>query len=288
MKQLKTFIPLTFFVLLSHIFISCSTKGRALLYSEPSIQLQNIKAKTVAILPNRYPVTLQNAEEYRRKNYTVIKNILVHRGFNVIDYNTSNEMFLQSGLPLEDTKSSRDKYAELSQKLNADLLIFPYYGTTYSTTGFTNSYIAVTTLQFYSVEHNDFCARIDMEGTHKVHTWPAQILPFGGIGLSFIEPELSMGGFVLPIIYNIGVAIDGKKGHDKAFKKGINEGISLFVSRFNSAGSGQLKQNKSIGGGSKYAKYSLEELETLKKAAVGNGDYKTAGEIKEEIDKRKK
>lgn len=249
---------------------SCKTKGKAFLYSESSIPAQDVKARTVAILPNRLPVTLQNSELWRTKNFETMRQILERRGYNVIDYNTSNQMFQQSGLPLEDTKSSRDKYAELAQKLNADLLVFPYYGTTFTSTGFSNSYTAIASLQFYSLKHNDFSARIDLEGVTKIQTWPT-LVPVVGAVWSI----LTLG--------------PSKKAHDKAFKKGFQEGYNVYFSRYSPSGnSNGGSNNNSNSGGSKYAKYSVEELETLKKAAVTNGDYKTAGEIKEEIDKRKK
>lgn len=297
MKKVLRFKYIALLFLLTQIITSCATKGKASLYSELAIPPQNVKAKTIAIMPNRYPLVLQNAEEWRVKNYESIKRILVRNGFNVVDYNTANQLFQESGLPMEDTKSSRDKYAELAQKLNADLLIFPYYGTSFSTTGFTNSYIAVTTLQLYSVAHNDFCARIDMEGTHKIQTWPSQVLPLVAIGLSYalvaleaLNPqETSIFTYVGPatsVVYNIFVGIGGKKGHVKAFKKGLDQGMDLFLSRFTPASGGTINNGNNTA--SKYSKYSIEELETLKKAAVGNSDFKTAGEIKEEIDKRKK
>lgn len=257
-------------LLISMSFItltSCKTRAKASLFTEASIPPTEVKAKTVAILPNRLPVTLQNSEEWRVKNYETMRSILTRRGYSVIDYNTANQMFQQSGLPLEDTKSSRDKYAELAQKLNADLLIFPYYGTTFSSTGFTNSYISIASLQFYSLKHNDFSARVDLEGVTKIHTWP-QMIPYAGI------------------IYQILILFPSRKGHDRSFDRGFKEGFQTYFSRFSPSNNSTSPSRSNSA--SKYAKYSLEELETLKKAAVGNGDYKTAGEIKEEIDKRKK
>ncbi len=262
-----------FFLALATSITSCSVKGKALLYSESSIKPQDIKAKTVAILPNRLPVTLQNSEKWRQKNYESMKKILVKKGYSVIDYNTSNQLFQESGLPLEDTKSSRDKYADLAQKLNADLLIFPYYGTTYTSNGLSNSYISIGSLQFYSSKHNDFSARVDLEGVTKIQTWPSMV-PYAGI------------------VYQIVMIFPSRKGHDKAFIKAFQKGFEVYFDKYpssmpNGGGSG-APTNNSNSGGSKYAKYSLEELDTLKKAAVANSDYKTAGEIKEEIDRRKK
>lgn len=266
MKKNKIIFALVLFAIAFSNY-SCSTKAKSALYTESSIPPTDVKAKTVAILPNRLPVTLQNSETWRVKNFESMKQILQKKGYNVIDYNTSNQMFQQSGLPMEDTKSSRDKYAELAQKLNADLLIFPYYGTTFTSTGFSNSYTAIASLQFYSLKHNDFSARVDLEGVTKIQTWPTMVPVVGAIW-----SILTLG--------------PSKKGHDKAFVKGFREGYNTYFSRFSPSFGTSNAPNGKIDG-SKYAKYSLEELEMLKKAAVGNGDYKTAGEIKEEIDKRK-
>jgi hypothetical protein len=61
------------------------------------------------------------------------------RGFEVIDYQTSRQAFNEGGLPLEDTKSSRDKYADLAP-----------YGTATSFLFATRSdHIAVATLQIF-------------------------------------------------------------------------------------------------------------------------------------------
>ncbi|MBP7809017.1 MAG: hypothetical protein KA163_06975 [Bacteroidia bacterium] len=263
-------LKLLLLALVAITITSCKTKGKAFLYTESSISPSEVKGRTVGILPNRLPVTLQNSEEWRKRNYESIKKILVAQGFSVVDYNTCNQMFQQSGLPLEDTKSSRDKYADLAQKMNADLLIFPYYGTTFSSTGFSNSYISIASLQFYSLKHNDFSARVDLEGVTKIQTWP-QMVPYAGI------------------IYQILILGPCRKGHKKAFNKAFQEGFNTYFSRFsggsNGGGSSTPGNNS---GGSKYGKYSVEELETLKKAAAANGDYKTAGEIKDELDKRKK
>ncbi len=290
------------FILLSvivSVLSSCSTVGKALLYSEPSIQPVDVKIKTVAILPNRLPVSLQNPEAWRVKNHATMKEILEKKGYSVIDYNTSNQMFQQSGLPMEDTKSSRDKYAELAQKLNADLLIFPYYGVTFISSAVSDKYIATASLQFYSQKHNDFSARVDLEGVNKIQTWP-QLIPMIGSFYPF---------------FIIGA---GNHGHEKAFKKAFEAGFEIYASRYissnnsnninnnysggnnsgnnynnnsnpnNNNNQNNSNNNKSNSSESKYAKYSLGDLETLKKLAIEGNDYKTAGEIKAEMDKRKK
>jgi hypothetical protein len=349
---------------------SCSVRAKAYLYTESSIQPSDVHVQTIAILPNRLPATLQDPEKWRVKNYKAIKKILTAKGFNVIDYETSNEMFKQSGLPLEDTKSSRDKYADLAQKLNADLLVFPYYATNFNSTPFSNTYISIASLQFYSLAQNDFSARVDLEGVDKISTWPSLVIPLVGTLITMVgasdqsADETTAGGVVTVLgpLYSLFILPSTKKAYDKAFNRGFKAGFDVYFSRFspnpngggnrnssrnnrdsnsnnqrsnnqapsnngsnnngsnnnnsgnnapnnngsnnNSGNNGSNNNgsnnsapanngsnsgsNSNDNGGGKYAKYSVSDLETLKKAAADNGDFKTAAEIKEEIDKRKK
>ncbi len=316
---------------------SCKLKAKAYLYTESSIQPSDVHVQTIAILPNRLPATLQDPEKWRVKNYKAIKKILTAKGFNVIDYETSNQMFQQSGLPLEDTKSSRDKYADLAQKLNADLLVFPYYATSFNSTPFSNSYTSIASLQFYSLAQNDFSARVDLEGVDKISTWPGLAIPMLGAFITLIgtlnqedyasDPQASSGppsdgpiifGSVLTMVgplYNLLILPSEKKAYDKAFARGFKQGFDVYFSRFSPNPSGGNRFSGQNNGGNKsstpntgsnttapantgntnsdtatgkYAKYSVTDLELLKKAAADNGDFKTAAEIKEEIDKRKK
>ncbi len=323
----KTFIKFILLSVFALALTSCKTTAHALLFTESTIPPQDVKGKTVAILPNRLPVSMQDPEKWRTKNYEVMRVLLEKEGFAVVDYNTSNQLFQQSGLPLEDTKASRDKYADLAQKLNADLLVFPYYGITFNSTGFSNAYISTGSLQFYSLKHNDFCARIDLEGQRKIQTWPQLALPLIGTAVSAIiaaasssttSSGSSSGSGVASVIsvlstvatfgYSIIGFVEGKTGHEKAFKKAFGEAFELYFSTFptpnrsyspnnnnnygnnnnNNGNSGNNGSNNNSNSGSKYAKYSIEDLEILKKSAVTNSDFKTAGEIKEEIEKRRK
>jgi hypothetical protein len=265
---------------------SCKTTSKVMMFTEKTIPVQEVRAKRIAILPNRYPVTLQNAEVLRQSNYEKLSRLLTRKGYQVIDYNTSNQEFQASSLPLEDTKSSRDKYADLARQLDVDLLALPYYGTSFNSTGFSNSYIAVATIQFYSVEHNDFCARIDMEGIYKIQTWPALVAPaVGGIVLSLIDPVLGMVGSLSGLVLQAVIAVNGKTGHDKAFRKAFREGVDEFSISFSTSG-GHNKAVKRVKDENIYAKYTIAELQTLKKAAIANSDYDKAAAIKAEIDSR--
>jgi hypothetical protein len=252
---------------------SCSVTSDIRLYSESSINPQEVRVKTAAILPNRMPMNLQNPEYWRSYNYKLIEKELSSRGIRVVEYDMGNAEFLRSGLPMEDTKSSRDKYAELAQKLNADMLIFPYYGTMMTMGGcfYAQNYVytGLGSLQIYNPAFNDFATRIDFEGINKRNKI-IQLVPFLGV------------------LFAIAEGIKGDKPYyEEAFQMGIKSAFNDYFTKY-PASAGNSAGEVPTNGSNKYQKYNLEELEILKKAAVGNGDYKTAGEIKEEMDKRKK
>ncbi|NVO04093.1 MAG: hypothetical protein HXX09_15460, partial [Bacteroidetes bacterium] len=164
-KIIFNILVLAFFAIIAN---SCGTTGSGYLYTESTIPPEKVKYQTVAILPNRLPLNLQNLEKWRTSNWKLVEKRFSELGYKVIDYNTSVQMFKKSGLPLEDSKISRDKMAELATELNADLLILPYYGTSYDLGGFLdkNSFNSVGSFQVYSAKHNDFVARVDFDGTN--------------------------------------------------------------------------------------------------------------------------
>ena len=102
------YITIILLLLLSFIYTGCGTTGKGSLYREPSIQWRDVKIQRVAIVPNRLPLNLHDFEKWRKTNWEIIKNEFEYNGFEVIDYNTSVEAFERSGLPVEDTKSSRE------------------------------------------------------------------------------------------------------------------------------------------------------------------------------------
>jgi len=129
-----------------------TVNGAGRTYLEPSIPRGSVRVQSVAILPNRLPINLQDPERWRRYNWSVIRRELIARGIRVVDYRTSLDVFARSGLPVEDTKSSRDKYAEVAQQLGVDAIIVPYYGTFGSSQGailIDHHFTSVATLQVY-------------------------------------------------------------------------------------------------------------------------------------------
>ncbi len=292
---------------ISACFFSCAS-GKATLYSEQSIQPNEVSIKTIAILPNRLPLNLTNSEYWKEINYNFMKSYFVRKGYKVIDYSTANRLFEKSGLPMEDTKSSRDKYAELAEEMGADVLIIPYYGQLFNSINamifMFNKYEAVTSLQFYSVEKNDFLSRVDIEGVTKV---PILMYPPIGLPLLFIPP---------------------KAYYRKAYRKSLEVGVERFAQKYpcattsktsshttgstssssiqnsNTESSQQEKTIESSNSSAQnqntnstpannsteeklsYEELSKEELEKLKQEAVEMKDFRKAAEIKEELEYR--
>lgn len=214
---------------------SCGTTGSGLIYYEPSIKHNDIHIRRVAIVPNRLPLNLQDPEKWRKFNWEVLSKEFTKRGFEVVDYQTSVQVFQQSGLPVENTKTSRDKYAELANSLGVDAIVIPYYGTFAATKNFifiTNmQYIGVATFQIYLSSKNDFFSRIDVYGKNYFTTG---VLPLTGLIVS-IAGDASTGGIIslaglLTDLYQILHPADSR--WKAAFRKSIREGIKPFFTAF--------------------------------------------------------
>ncbi len=287
---------------------SCSsTTSTARLYSEQSISPDKVKMRTVAIIPNRMPITMQDPEYWRNYNWQLIANDFTARGFRVIDYNTTVNLFTRSGLPLEDTKSSRDKYADFANEINAELVVIPYYGTSYNMqSGYlenTHKYLSVGSLQFYYAPKNDFMARIDFEGTFETATSGPAAYAYMSVFPMLIasaseEADAATTASTVTLIGNICLLIrdmsaptDPVANWKTAFQSGISKATSAFFDKYSPSVSNYnyepTKQNAAPAT-SNYASFSIEELELLKKNAVEKKDFKKAAEIKAEIDNRKK
>jgi hypothetical protein len=308
-------LPSLIFAVLVLLLAGCGTSGNASLYTEYSIAPSDVPIQTVAILPNRLPVNLQDDEKWRRSNFDILNGICTGRGFRVVNYQTAVEKFKASGLPLEDTKSSRDKYAELAEQLNADLLIFPYYSISYQRSGLMdiNSYISVGTLQVYSRKHNDFLARIDFSGEDwfaNLSTLGSFVTILGAISSTSSTTTLSADeadsrasrtaaftttGMLMTLMGLLESSEEGSSRWEKAFSEGLNAGMDAFFAKYvepaartkrtvtappAAAPRTEPVQNK-------YSSFSTEQLETMKQEAVSAKDFKTAGDINQEIKRRK-
>ena len=201
------------------------------LYFEPSIPRGSAKLRRVAIVPNRLPLNLAEPEKWRRWNWKLTATLFAKRGFEVVDYKTSVKYFRRSGLPLEDTKSSRDKYADLARKLGADAIIVPYYGTFSETRvaflASTMHWYSLVTFQIYLVEKNDFFSRIDAEGHAQYMSGVGSLV---GFPLMFVNPIIGsivlIGGSLIDLGFTVLKSSDSY--WRSAFEKGIDEGLQPF------------------------------------------------------------
>jgi hypothetical protein len=235
-------------LLLGSFASGCAHSGRGNLYVEPSINRAGVKVQKVAVVPNRLPATLMEPEKWRRYNWQLVAQELRRRNFEVIDYETCVRTFEKSGLPVEDTHSSRDKYADLAQSLGADAVIVPYYATFAYARNWVLvnklTFASVATFQFYLAERNDFMARVDASGESSYYTG---FLTLAGLGLTLLgavtgTPELSTVA-LLPLIGEIVyVLVVGLKPPDSywedAFQQAIDQGMRPFFAAFPTASGG--------------------------------------------------
>ena len=243
-----------FFAATMVFFEGCGTSAITKLYVEPSVRNDLSSFKRVAIVPNRMPLNLQDPEYWRLNNWTLIRDKFVAKGYSVIDYKTSVEAFNGSGLPMEDTKSSRDKYADLAKELGADLIIIPYYG------AFTEMkmillatqyrYIGVVTLQIFDARKNDFIMRMDGTGvnefTNGILTTFSMVPLIIGFTLSMNgNPD---GGSNVTLVGGIGCGVgllsdlinlfrSAKSRWNSAFEEAILKGLEPFFAMYGGLGS---------------------------------------------------
>ena len=243
--------------LLATLAACATTSGEGTLYMEPSIPRGSVRIHRVAVVPNRLPANLQDPEKWRRSNWEVIEREFKDRGYEVVDYDTSVKSFERSGLPVEDTKSSRDKYAELAEALGVDAIVVPYYGTSAFSKGgvLTNEFhfVAVATLQVYLTERNDFASRIDASGDSGYKTGLLLVAGIGCYALSFAAQTCSTfpGTSVQSCVPNSGLQLAGlasmlaelvvsgvmaARGADSywenAFEAALGEGLAPFFAAY--------------------------------------------------------
>lgn len=224
------------------VLVSCGTTGSGSLFTERSINPTDVRFKRVAVLPNRLPLNLSEPEKWKKFNWDVMKKRFEREGLLVIDYETSVEMFNKSGLPLEDTRVSRDKYAELAEELDADILVFPYYGTSFRITGITdkNNFEVTGSLQIYLADQNDFMTRIDFNGNNFYHAF-TKLSPIFSILVTTVfsltgDYELmavgAIAGPAASIAFLIPALTPARKRWERAFRYSINEALDQFFVKY--------------------------------------------------------
>jgi hypothetical protein len=225
---------------------------------DQQVAVSTLHVRRIAVIPNRLPLVLQEAEMWRQKNWEIIRRLLEHNGFEVVPYADTVDAARTAGLPLEDTFSSEDKFHTLCQVTGADLVIMPYYGTSFRTVNFlflVNTYIysSIVSYQFYSPEVNLFFHRADAQGEDRFSTGWAPLI---GIGLTFlpliIPSDVSMQVGSVSTITTIGgvVSLGGtvfdlvrtasppNKRWERGFEKAIAKALGPFLAAISPAASG--------------------------------------------------
>lgn len=216
-----------------------SSSGPAKAFNEPSINRRDVNIRRIAVVPNRLPQNLNDPEFWRRRNFDEIRSQFLQRGYSVLDYETSFRAFEESGLPVDDTKSSRDKFAELATALGVDAIFVPYYGTSMEAGssglgGARYAYHATATYQVYHAASNQFVTRLDTEGMDGYRTGGMAWTLFSVVGL-IAGPD----GAALGLLAIIGPIIDGVQGMggatprwEQAFDRAIAEAVNAFAIQF--------------------------------------------------------
>lgn len=173
--------------LLVLVSLGCVAQEVASLFDQ-QVNASMLHIRRIAVIPNRLPLVLQEAEMWRQKNWEIIRRLLENKGFDVVPYGDTIEAAKTAGLPLEDTFSSEDKFHTLCQLTAADLVIMPYYATSFRTANIlflVNTYIysSIVSYQFYSPEVNLFFHRADAQGEDSFSTG---LVPLVGLGLSVL------------------------------------------------------------------------------------------------------
>lgn len=234
--------------------VACSTTGSGVLYVEPSIKRADVRLHRIAIVPNRLPANLRDPERWRVFNFNVLKDLFNERGVDVVDYDTAVRTFETSGLPVEDTQTSRDKYGGLAESLGVDAIVVPYYGTFGSADGsflVHHHFVSVATLQIYLAKQNEFFARVDINGESSFTTGFTSLFGLlaapAVIGVGEIQSSLhassderlggslgtSLGFTFFGLILDVAIGSRSAETHwEKAFREGLETGLAPFLDAF--------------------------------------------------------
>lgn len=234
MQSKKILRCLSIIFIFAFLFSGCVT-GRHEMYHDPATDRTSISISRIAIAPNRLPINLTNPENWRKHNWRIASGFLKRKGYDVVDYNTTVEAFDRSGLRIEDTQLSRDKYADLSEELSVDVIVIPYYGTFASSKPFLFanylSWNSVATFQFYFADANEFVTRIDMSGSSS---YLQGILTIVAFGVTFIEPTAGLITMGVGTIADLSQTVfrSNNSHWGAAFNSAITRGLRGFAATF--------------------------------------------------------
>ena len=260
---------------------------------DDTVQKSELKVRRVAIIPNRMPLFLTEADMWRRFNWQVLAGMFEDRGFDVVDFDTTNEAFIRSNLPMEDTGVSEEKFSRMADSLQADILVMPYYGTSFQTKAVlvanVPKYIALVTLQIYSASENKFIYRSDQTSFTSVFMGYSMVAllvslplpattggtePSGDVLSGTYDPgtpgTMNPAKILLPVlgvVADLAVAMIPPKRHwEKAFLKADRKALQPFFSSFKGP-TGSATKKKAVKKAP--AKAASTAASPAKKAAAG-------------------
>lgn len=222
-----------------------------------------LHVQRVAIIPNRLPLTMQEPEYWRQYNWEKMRGEFTRRGFDVVDYSTTLEAVFNSGLPLEDTGASEEKYNTCARLLDVDVIVMPYYSI-----GFDNHqvllafnkfrYQATISLQFYARDTNIFFLRSDSCRHYTVETfWQTlgSALAYWGFSEKYVhdpggdwyyESNDEVVGWVGVgfVVFNMIKSLYPPTDHwGKAFDSAIRHGLQPFFAVYQKGNFRRLPKN---------------------------------------------
>lgn len=222
---------------------ACVT-GRGTLLADPSLRPQSVHIPRIAVVPNRLPAVMPDAERWRSFCWRTAADELRKRGYEVAGYEVSTGAFDRAGLDFDDTHSSRDKWADLASSLQVDAILVPSYavfghaGGVVFITRYT--YEAVVNYQLYLAERNEFVARVEAYGEAGYLTG---LLTAGGVGVGLGGPAIGVdsGTAVIPAALMVGADVvislilagRGSEGYwEDALGRAIHDGLQPLMAAF--------------------------------------------------------
>ncbi len=203
---------------------------------DQSVDRSQLRVSRIAVIPNRLPLVLQEAEKWRRTNFEIIRDYLEGHGFDVVPYDLSLRAAIEANLPLEDTFSSEDKLFAFSEATGADLVIMPYYGTGFRSSNvllFINRfrYSSTVSFQVYSPQANVFFHRADA----AAEVGYSQGYGFlAGAVTTAVAPESAQIGLGLMAADALWGLLNSLRSidswHERAFQRAIPQALEPLVS----------------------------------------------------------
>jgi len=187
-----------------------TTATRGSLYVDPALRPGAFRLRRVAVVPGRLPATVKDPERWRRSAWSSLERAFRGRGFDVVDYATSVQAFERAGLLLDDSRPSRDRYADLAQSLGVDLVASASIAISEFREGVlfvgATHHVTVLTVQLYFAEKAQFGARIDASGDTS---YLSGLMFGGGLVAGEVFNIISAAGCQVPASCNPTLALVG-------------------------------------------------------------------------------